>query len=221
MSALNPYAPKFEEMPETIPVFPLTGALLLPHGDMPLNIFEERYLNMVDDVMKGSRLIGMIQPRQENTGQDPQASLYQMGCAGKIVDFTQTPDGRYEIVLTGICRFTVEEEIDTTRGYRLVKPDWSMHPEDTQPNPCFDLDREAFKPLLKSYFEHEQMACDWEAVDRASDQHLITCLAMACPFGSQEKQALLEAPDCAKRAEIFMTMMQMIVKDPHASQSKH
>lgn len=221
MSERNPFAPRFEDMPETLPIFPLSGALLLPHGDLPLNIFEERYVNMIEDALTGSRLIGMIQPREEGAGHDKKAPIFDLGCAGKITDFSQTPDGRYMITLSGICRFKVMEEIETTRGYRLVKPDWSLHDQDTRSQPCFDMDREHLNALLKRYFEQEEMACDWAAIDKAADSHLITCLSMCCPLGHQEKQALLEAEGCADRAKIFMTMLEMLVQDTSTSNSKH
>lgn len=195
-----------EELPETLAIFPLSGVLLLPKGRLPLNIFEPRYLAMVDDVMSAGRMIGMIQPR----GEDPQ-DIFKTGCAGKITEFTETEDGRYQITLTGVCRFDIENELPQKSGYRRVKPVWSTYKKDLQEPGSPGLDKERLKNLLKKYFSQQDMTCDWDAVEGTPDGKLITCLAMICPFEPGEKQALLEAQCGRTRAEMFMTMLEMAV----------
>lgn len=201
----NPYAPKFEDLPETLAIFPLSGALLLPCGTLPLNIFEPRYLAMVEEAMRGSRMIGMIQPKKK--GED---ALFGVGCAGKITEFSETADGRYLISLHGICRFDIEEELDLHGGgFRRVRPGWGAYERDLTPKTCLDLNREKLKGLLETYFQKQQMNCDWHKIDGASDGKLITCLSMVCPLTPCEKQALLEA-ECGKdRADKFMSMLEM------------
>lgn len=195
-------------LPEELPVFPLWGVLLLPRGILPLNVFEKRYKAMVDDALQTNRLIGMIQPRQDG------ATLFSTGCAGKITGFTETEDGRYEITLKGVCRFSVAGELPMNGSlYRRVRPDWAAHYRDTDPAGHLNLDRQKLKSLLKTYFDLQGMDCDWAAVDGASDDKLITCLAMICPLNAGEKQALLEAACCKTRADLFLTLLEMAVRD--------
>jgi len=212
----NPYAPDFSALPENLPVFPLPGVLLLPSGNLPLNIFEKRYLKMVEDALGTNRMIGMIQPR----GGD-ETRLYDVGCAGKITEFRETDDGRYLITLTGISRFKIDEEIKTNTPYRQVRAGWTPYKHDLEPSPCLDLDREKLKSLLQLYFSSQEMDCDWKAVEKAPDAKLVTCLAMVCPFDPKEKQALLEAPCCKTRAGAFMTMLEMAVKARKECNSCH
>lgn len=211
----NPYAPEFEALPDTLPVFPLAGVLLLPAGNLPLNIFEKRYLKMVEAAMAGNRLIGMVQLKDENF------SIYDVGCAGKITEFKETNDGRYLITLNGICRFKITQELDVPTSYRQVKPDWSAYQKDLAPSTSLNLDRAKLNDLLQSYFSSQEMNCDWKAVEKANDGRLITCLSMICPFDAKEKQALLEAPNCKARADMFMTMLEMAVKERRECKSCH
>ncbi len=200
--------PESTALPDDIPVFPLSGVLLLPRGSLPLNIFEPRYRAMVDDALKTHRLIGMIQPRQEN------GTLFRTGCAGKIVSFSEIGDERYEITLRGISRYHIAEELDPTKGgYRHVRPDWSAFACDRDPAAELNLDRERLSVLLHAYFDMQDMDCNWAAIDNASDDKLMTCLAMICPFDAGEKQALLEAACCKTRAALFMTMLEMATRD--------
>lgn len=209
----NPYAPQLENLPSVISVFPLTGVLLLPGGNLPLNIFEKRYLNMIDDAMKTHKLIGMIQPDKPNPdGSVQKPKLSKVGCAGKIVDYTETPDGRYLISLVGVCRFEVQEELQATTLYRQVNADWVPYNKDLDAAGCIDLDREKLVNLLERYFEKEGLSCDWSMIEQTSDEKLITCLSMICPFEPQEKQALLEAGCCNERANLFMTMLDIASK---------
>jgi hypothetical protein len=192
----------FENLPPELPIFPLGGVLLLPRGQLPLNIFEPRYLAMVEDAISSHRLIGMVQTKEDG-------GVYSVGCAGRITSFNETHDGRNEIVLTGICRFKIVDELSQKDGYRRVKADWSDFKKDTEPMSCLDMDRGKLKKLLKNYFEQQGLTCSWDAVDNAADEKLMTSLAMICPFDSKEKQALLEAPCCKERAKLFMTLLEM------------
>lgn len=192
----------FEDLPSEMPIFPLAGVLLLPRGQLPLNVFEPRYLSMVDDAMRSHRLIGMIQPKDNG-------ELYTVGCAGRIFSYHETMDGRTEIVLSGVCRFKIKNELSQKDGYRRITPDWADYQKDMEPMGCLDLDRPAFSKQLKTYFEQQGLSCSWNAVQEASDEKLITCLAMICPFEASAKQALLETPCCRERAKLFMTLLEM------------
>jgi Lon protease-like protein len=204
-----PFSPRFEELPATVPLFPLTGVLLLPRGKLPLNVFEPRYLAMTDDALGSpGRLIGMIQPRHpEDTAGAPE--LYEMGCAGRISQFAETDDGRYLITLTGVARFTVVEEIATMRGYRRAKVDWERFRDDLAEPPPLELDREALVDRLRRYFEAQGIKADWNSIRAAPDDHLVTTLAMVCPFAPGEKQALLECPTLAGRSEMLTALIEM------------
>lgn len=189
-------------LPDEIPVFPLPGVLLLPRGHLPLNIFEPRYIAMVDDALKASRMIGMIQPRDDS-------ALYDTGCAGRITSFNETGDGRYLITLTGISRFKIKNEIEPKNGYRRVMPDWSPFAHDFHELKCLDIDRADLKKMLHDYFQMQDLHCDMDSIDNAPDEKLITCLSMICPFDAGEKQALLEAKCCRERAQKFMALLKM------------
>lgn len=206
----NPYAPRFEDLPEILPVFPLSGVLLLPFGHLPLNIFEPRYLKMVEDALAGNRMIGMIQPKN---GGDAKPTLFDMGCMGKIVDFSETEDGRYLITLCGISRFNVVEEMNVDTPYRQVRPNWSPFAGDMDVAGCLDIDRKKLYGLLESYFEEKGFECEWEMIEQATDGKLITCLSMICPFDAKEKQALLEAPCCKTRSKMFKAMLEMALHE--------
>jgi Lon protease-like protein len=208
--ALNPYAPEDKYLPDTLAVFPLTGALLLPCGQLPLNIFEPRYLAMIDHALSTPhRMIGMMQPRPAQDNDTSQA-LFDVGCAGKITDFHESTDGRYEITLTGISRYHVKREHDlTAQGFRSIAPSWDTFAGDFEDHGCLGLNRDALKSALGAYFNSIQMECDWDAVDGAPDGRLITCLSMICPFEPTEKQALLETQCCKDRAELFIQMLKM------------
>lgn len=211
----NPFASTIDNLPEVLPIFPLNGVLLLPFGNLPLNIFEDRYLAMVDEALRTHRMIGMIQPQSDSD------ALYKTGCAGKITEFSETGDRRYLITLTGVSRFTVIEELEMQQSYRLIRPGWEAYNGDLKSERCVNLNRPKLKALLQKYFEREDMECDWDAVDDAPDQKLITCLSMACPLEPEEKQALLEADCCESRANLFMTMLEMAVCNVVGCESKH
>lgn len=208
-------APK-QDLPREIPLFPLKGVLLLPRGELPLHIFEPRYVAMIDAALRGDRIIGMIQPRMNGrtateTGADD-IPLFGVGCAGRITNFSETPDQRYFVTLTGLSRFKLEEELPLQSGFRRAQVAWDGYVKDTEPAGCLDLDRGLLKQLLGTYFDQQNIDCDWSYVDSATDEKLVTCLSMICPFDPAEKQALLEAGCCRARAVKFMAMLEMAVK---------
>lgn len=202
---------KKDSLPATIPVFPLNNVLLLPDGDLPLNIFEKRYLDMIDDALRTHRIIGMTQPcnNPEKCGDKSYNQLYKTGCAGRITSFSETDDGRYLINLTGLCRFDIENELDTMKGYRQFKVDWTGFPQDLESQDAFFKNREAVMSCLKQYFEKQGMICDWDLVEDTADQRLITLLSMICPFSAEEKQMLLEAKNPCARADLLFSLLEM------------
>ena len=195
-------------LPETLPIFPLAGVLLLPRGRLPLNIFEPRYLAMIEAALGQGRLIGMVQPSAADTN-EPLPPIYHIGCAGRITSFTETEDGRFLINLTGICRFRITEELPLEHGFRRVKPDWEKYLSDIGPAEEAEIDREKLLGVLRGYFKMHGIAADWNAVQNTNNETLISSLAMICPLAANEKQALLEAPDLHKRGELLMALLEM------------
>lgn len=197
-------------LPAIIPVFPLTGAMLLPRGPLPLNIFEPRYKAMVEDALGTPlRLIGMIQPSHPSADGEP--PLFSVGCAGRITEFSETGDERYLITLTGLSRFRVDAEIEGARGYRRVRADWAPFAADLVENEGAAVDRKRFLPALKDYFKQCGISADWSAIENTGDERLITLLAMVCPFEPNEKQALLEAIDLPKRVAVMTALVEMAI----------
>ncbi|MFP6732017.1 MAG: LON peptidase substrate-binding domain-containing protein [Alphaproteobacteria bacterium] len=203
-----------ESLPAVLPIFPLAGVLLLPHAQLPLNIFESRYLAMTRDALAGHRLIGMVQPVHPEDNDSPLPTIYDSGCAGRITSFEETNDGRILITLTGLCRFAiVEEQPVTESGYRVVQPDFGRYESDLQEPIEVEVDRKRLMRALDAFFSQQGYEADWSTVESASNESLITTLAMTCPFAPSEKQALLEARDTALRAEIVISLMEMTVLD--------
>ena len=201
---------KLEELPAVIPVFPLRAALLLPRGEMPLNIFEPRYLAMIEDAIRGHRIIGLIQPDPEADEDAERPALVQVGCAGRLTAFAETGDGRYLITLTGVTRFRVAEELVVTTPYRQARPSYDEFALDLAPGEGQDeVDREALLKTLKDYLAANELEADWDGIRRAPNEALVNALAMMSPFGPREKQALLEAPDLKARAEILVAVTEM------------
>ena len=196
------------DLPQVIPVFPLSGVLLLPRGQLPLNIFEPRYLNMVDDAMAGDRIIGMIQP---TAGLGPLPSLSPIGCAGRITSFNETSDGRYLITLTGVARYRIITELPTQAPYRQVRAAFEAWEGDLTAPPAGEggLDREEFLDALKAYLETRGLDIDWDTAETAPPEALVNSLAMALPFEPSEKQALLEAANLDARAEVLTALMRI------------
>lgn len=206
------------DLPATIPVFPLTGALLLPRGELPLNIFEDRYMAMVRAALATPlRLIGMIQPKGDDAHPD---KLFDVGCAGRINSFHETDDGRYLITLAGVCRFRVTSELPQQDGFRRVTPDFTPFIHDLNSANDLNLDRTRLLVLLKEYFHAEGLSCSWEHVKNASDDTLMTALSMICPFDSHEKQALLEAHDAIARGKTFMTLLELAVMQGRSAETQ-
>ncbi len=197
------------ELPIDLPVFPLAGGLLLPRSELPLNIFEPRYLAMVDASLAGNRLIGMIQPLADAAGETKPA-LCPVGCAGKIVRFAETGDGRYFVSLEGVCRFQSGTETTRDTPFRTFKVDYSrFSPDLAAPDENERADRDAVLKALGAYAERNAIAVDWESVAKASDETLINSLSMMSPFGIREKQAILEANGLRARAEVLIAIAEM------------
>lgn len=212
-----------DDLPQIIPIFPLDNTLLLPSGILPLNIFEERYVRMVKDAMATNRFIGIILPDYKARAKGESDAIVKTGCAGRITQFQETEDNRYLITLKGIIRFEVIEEVQSILPYRQIKPDWNIYADDIIED-CDGLviDRENFFPLLKDFFSIYNLACDWEQVEAAPCETLVTTLPMVLPFEPQEKQMLLEAKTLDKRFEILSSLMQMSIKsDPDGNKVAH
>ena len=211
-----------EKLPENIPLFPLPGALLLPNSRLPLNIFEPRYINMVEDALATKhRLIGMIQPIKLNIGDSlKEANKYQkVGCAGRIVSFTETEDGRYLITLEGISRFKFSKEIETQKPYILSEIDWGLYTNDLVPFEGLNsFDRNGFLEILKKYLDSAQIASDWDVLKKAREEVLVNSLSMLCPFEPEEKQVLLEAETIVNRLDVLVTLMKLSSENDLESQ---
>lgn len=214
---------RISDLPQVIPVFPLDGALLLPGGDLPLQIFEPRYLNMLDDVMAGDRIIGMIQTR--SGGERARPSLAPIGCAGRVTSYAETADGRYLVTLTGICRFELGEELSAGTPYRQVRAAYERFEHDlaTPEENAKPAERKRFATALKRYLNHRDLDVDVETATNAPLDALVTSLAMGLPFDAAEKQALLEAPGLAERYQALTALLEIDAledgdDEPHSMQ---
>ena len=200
---------KRSELPGDFPVFPLAGALLLPHGKLPLNIFEPRYLAMVEDALAERRCIGMIQPDETRAPGETGPALYRVGCLGRLVSFSETNDGRYLITLAGLSRFRVEQEMQPRRVYRRVRASFGAFVTDLDPAETPLRDRDGLLDALRAYFQAQGFDANWEAIEGMDDDALVVTLAMVCPFNTAEKQALLEAPTADERAQALLALLRM------------
>ena len=200
------------DLPDTIPVFPLPGALLLPRGRLPLHIFEPRYLQMIEDTLKTSqRIIGMVQPREKpsKTGKTLQA----IGCAGRLTQFSETEDGRYMITLSGLSRYRIETEMEGFAPYLKAEVSWDGFARDLgRPDKDEGFERDGFMDLLRRYFEAQALSTDWDSLKEAEAEMLINSLSMLCPFEPEEKQALLEAASLQDRRETLTTLMEFALR---------
>ena len=199
------------DLQSVIPVFPLPGALLLPRGQLPLNIFEPRYLAMVDDSLRdGHRLIGMIQPDPAHPGPEDQPVLFKVGCVGRITQIAESGDGRYLLQLTGIARFRVEEELNVATAYRQCRVTYVAFADDfTARKGEEQVDRKALLEALSAFLKANNLKTDWQGIESAPNEALVNALAMMSPYGVAEKQALLEAPDLRSRAEVLIAVTEM------------
>ncbi|MBI3198380.1 MAG: LON peptidase substrate-binding domain-containing protein [Rhodospirillales bacterium] len=214
----NPFDPSFEQLPDTLPIFPLSGVLLLPGGKLPLNVFEPRYLAMVFDALAGHRMIGMVQPVQPGgyagdglPTDDGRPPVHRIGCAGRIVSFNETEDGRLLLALSGVCRFEIVRELDLAHGgYRRVSSVFSPYRADLDhADDAVEFDRDRLMAALSAFFRTRNLSTDWDALKQAADASLITSLSMVLPFGPAEKQALLEAADTSAQAKLLVAFLEM------------
>jgi Lon protease-like protein len=218
---MTAFHPRSQDLPEITPVFPLAGALLLPHGKLPLNIFEPRYLALVEDALAAGRMFGMIQPDPRRPPGQAGPALYSMGCLGRLSSFSETEDGRFLITLTGLIRFTVVEEMEMRHGYRRLRVAYRAHltdldvqkdtPEDSVPR---ETDRASLLKALRAYFVANGIDANWDAINQMPYGQLVISLCMACPFAPEEKQALLQAVTAADRAASLLTLLQIDSHSP-------
>ncbi|SDX48766.1 hypothetical protein SAMN04488001_3332 [Litoreibacter albidus] len=213
MRMMNP-----ADLPDTIPLFPLPGALLLPRARLPLQLFEPRYLQMFEDVLKTpQRLIGMVQPLRTVDGDD---KLHTVGCAGRVTQFSETEDGRYMMTLTGVSRFEIAQEVTGFSAYRNADVMWSAFGRDLgKAETDAGFDRPKFMNLLKKFFDAEELRTDWDGLKEAETEMLINTLSMLCPFEPEEKQALLEAPTLAARRETLTTLIEFSLRGGTAEET--
>ena len=204
-------------LPSQIPIFPLPNALLLPGGQLPLNIFEPRYLAMIEDALGASgRLIGMVQPIEED------GQLFGIGCAGRISYFQETGDGRYMIALNGVSRFRLYDHKVTSRGYRLADVGWEEFITDLEDGEGRIGNRDHMFSVMRRYFDQRGFEADWDQIEQSDDNSILNTLAMVCPFDVAEKQALLEAEGITRRADLLVAMMEMALhEDDGQNDARH
>lgn len=205
------------DLPDIIPVFPLPGALLLPRSRLPLHLFEPRYLAMMDDVLKtDNRLIGMV---QSYDAPGHAGRLHRIGCAGRLTAFSETEDGRYMLTLSGMSRFRITEEVEGFSPYRRCHISWDGFGRDLGPTETDEnFDREAFLNTLGRFFDNQGLNTDWESLAEAEDELLINSLSMLCPFGPEDRQALLEAPSLTTRRETLVTLIEFALRSGSAEE---
>lgn len=213
-----------DDLPGVIPVFPLSGALLLPRGVLPLNIFEPRYLNMISGAMASGRVVGMIQPLTEETTAKEAAvdkpALYRTGCLGRITAFNETEDDRFMVMLTGISRFDVVRELPEAHGYRRIIADYSRFAEDLEPEIGNQIDRARLLDVLRLFIQQNAIEVEWKSITALPDEQLVVSLAMTCPFAPNEKQALLECHALAERSQVLITLLEMSLLAPEHGESQ-
>ena len=212
--------PSLAELPEEFPVFPLSGALLLPGGRLPLNIFEPHYLALVEDSLGAGRMFGMVQPDKRLSVGKAGPGLYRTGCLGRISSFSEAEDARYLITLTGLIRYSIVQELPGRRGYRRVRAALAGFSADLEQAPPMDMERSHLLTALKLYFAHAGVDVNWEVIDAMPDSALVTTLCMACPFDPEEKQALLEAPNLPERARVLLATLQINAFDDRDTKPK-
>lgn len=200
-------------LPDVLPIFPLTGVLLLPRGRLPLNIFEPRYLNMTEDALGAGRAIGMVQPAEaggESTAENPE--VYKIGCAGRMISFAETGDGRFLLTLLGVSRFRIASELGVTRGYRRARASYASYAGDREEDSERIADRERLLAAVRGFFKAKEIKAEWKPITESVDEALVTTLSMVCPFDPGEKQALLECNGLRARAELLTVIMELAVR---------
>ncbi|MBK1633527.1 peptidase S16 [Thiohalocapsa halophila] len=203
----SPFLQAFNDLPRELPIFPLSGAVVLPGVQLPLNIFEPRYLHMVAAALAQDHLIGMVQPRAESEGEAP--SVHRIGCAGRITSYSETADGRIVLVLTGLCRFEIAEELPERDGYRRVRPDWSRFAGDYELDASSIADRERFMGSLRAFCDQRSVEVPWDDIGKMDDYDLVNLLCTHLPLGADDKQALLETNGIDARADLMRGLMEM------------
>jgi hypothetical protein len=214
----NPKEDRHEDLPDTLAIFPLSDAVLLPRQILPLNIFEPRYVAMVQDALRTDRHIGMIQPQPKSSNLDP-VPVYRIGCAGRITSFEETEDDRFLIRLTGVCRFRIIEEIEAHNGYRRIRPDWLPYRPDLEDSAEPSIAFERLEDLLRSYSQQNQLQVSWDRFHELPLTALIDFLAMHLPLGVEEKQALIEAQSIDERARTLQSVLEMAIQASAAPNS--
>ena len=206
-----------KNLPEVLPLFPLTGVLLLPRASLPLNIFEQRYLDMVSAAGDSESMIGIVQPQvPERDPISTNSQLYDIGCVGEIVSFNETTDGRNLITLAGITRFKIIEEIDDDQAYRSAQVSYAPFQDDLRPGEA-SAEKERRLLAIKAYFNLKNIQTDWSVIENATDEAIVSSLAMGCPFEGVEKQALLESPNLKERSNLLISLMEMAVQESGVS----
>lgn len=211
MGFINKYR-RPEDLPRCIPVFPLSGALLLPRADLPLNIFEPRYLAMIEEALSADRIVGMIQPAA-GSEKDERPGLMKVGCAGRITSYAETPDDRMVITLTGVCRFEIVEEVEAGTPFRQVAANYHPFAVDLVSDlGASEVNRPALLKAFRDYLDANDMNADWDQVDAASTEVLVNTLSLLAPYPPQDKQALLEAPDLKSRADVLVALTEVALR---------
>ena len=209
----NPFITEYHQLPQTLPIFPLTGAVVMPGAQLPLNIFEPRYLNMVQDAMATHHLIGMVQPEDETTP-DNQA-VCRTGCSARITLYNETQDGRIEIILTGVCRFDIANELSTTRGYRLITPSWKRFKSDYDlANSSVGEARETIYTTLERYLFANELKTDINQLEKLSTNHLVNVLTTTLPLPHEDKQSIIEAVSFDERYQLLIAKMELASRTP-------
>ncbi len=219
---MAPFHPRLDDLPAAFPIFPLPGALLLPRGRLPLNVFERRYLAMTEDALGAGRMLAMIQPDGTGNTVPTGPTLFRVGCLGRLSSFSETEDGRFLITLSGLIRFDLARELEMHRGYRRVRGDFTRFADDLALDPRpIGIERDELLAALRDYFVRLGLEANWDAIRRIPDDMLVITLAMTCPFEPAEKQALLEAPAEAERAAALLVLLQMGAAAPDGDLANH
>ncbi len=213
----NPFTLAFDKLPEAFPIFPLAGAIVLPGADLPLNIFEPRYLNMVLDVLGSHRMFGMVQPEETSATH----AIHRTGCAGRITSFSETDDGRLLLVLTGVCRFDIREEIESVNGYRRVVPDWSRFRADYDKAPTDIPERKQLLMLLRRYCSENRIEVAWDELELMRGADLVNILVCRLPLEIADKQALIESVTLAERTQLLRGLLEMALTQGTDVTSRH